>query len=170
MATRCQRRIPYQFPHLRGQGCLFCKRFPDTVRLLLVIQPWGSFVKNISACHGDSGNCQALQKTTATDAETRRTVIPSSTGRHAAVPLASGYDGWYAPARIRLLQIVIFCCLHTLRIKSGLFCSGFPCCFPNRLQCSSEVVNHFWGKGGPQGVQHGQDVDHFLGNGPADRA
>ena len=33
----------------------------------------------------------------------------------------------------------------------------------------SEIMNHFGRKGGPQGVQHGEDVDDFLGDGAAHR-
>jgi hypothetical protein len=33
----------------------------------------------------------------------------------------------------------------------------------------SEIMNHFGRKGGPQGVEHGQNVNDFLGDGPAHR-
>ena len=33
----------------------------------------------------------------------------------------------------------------------------------------SEIMNHAGRKGGPQGVQHGQNVDDFLGDGAAHR-
>ena len=33
----------------------------------------------------------------------------------------------------------------------------------------SEIMNHFGRKGGPQGIEHGQNVNDFLGDGPAHR-
>ena len=33
----------------------------------------------------------------------------------------------------------------------------------------SEIMNHFGRKGGPQGVEHGQNVNDFLGDGAAHR-
>jgi general stress protein YciG len=33
----------------------------------------------------------------------------------------------------------------------------------------SEIMNHLGRKGGPQGVEHGQNVNDFLGDGPAHR-
>ena len=41
-------------------------------------------------------------------------------------------------------------------------------CSPG-LMTASEIMNHFGRKGGPQGVQHGQNVDDFLGDGAAHR-
>ena len=39
----------------------------------------------------------------------------------------------------------------------------------DRLCQASEIMNHSGRKGGPQGVQHGQNVDDFLGDGAAHR-
>ena len=39
----------------------------------------------------------------------------------------------------------------------------------NLAEGLSEIMNHFGRKGGPQGVQHGQNVDDFLGDGAAHR-
>jgi hypothetical protein len=39
----------------------------------------------------------------------------------------------------------------------------------NRPKVPSEIMNYFGRKGDPQGVQHGQNVDDFLGDGTAHR-
>lgn len=51
------------------------------------------------------------------------------------------------------------------RVTWGVWGDSFPAiCF-----ALSEIMSHLGRKCGPQGVQHGQNVDDFLGDGAADR-
>ncbi len=79
-----------------------------------------------------------------------------------------GKDGWSTaanfepfPGRKRGGQPVMRAKLAEVKWLAARHGHGFAVVF----KMPSEIMNHFGRKGGPQGVEHGQNVNDFLGDG-----